>query len=51
MLITNEVAYALTHVRTCVLACCYALTCPAQDDWRWGSHSGGRKPPERSFQR
>ena len=22
-----------------------------EDDWRWGSHSGGRKPPERSFQR
>ena len=22
-----------------------------EDDWRWGSHSGGRKPPERTFQR
>ena len=57
MLITNEVAFALTtcflltRVLTCVLTRCYALTCPAQDDWRWGSHSGGRKPPERSFQR
>ena len=39
------------HMLTCVRTCGHALTCPAQDDWRWGSHSGGRKPPERSFQR
>ena len=22
-----------------------------EDDWRWGSHSGGRKPPESRFTR
>ena len=22
-----------------------------EDDWRWGSHSGGRKPPESRFAR